>query len=225
MIPMKNEYELKIKGGDGGLFPDVYITSDLHYNHKNICAGTSKWKSGTRPYALLEDMNEAIISGINNTVGQDDILIIAGDVAFQGAESVVRLLERIICRNLYLVFGNHDNEILDNELDLRDYFIACTPYMKLSIGGHHRFIISHYPIVSWHGMNKGWMHLFGHVHLPPSKRFGPGKCMDIGFDGSPQGRPYHLIKECVPLLDKRPIKSWFSGEHVDHHVAEVRVKK
>jgi hypothetical protein len=89
--------------------------------------------------------------------------------------------------------------------------------MKLHIG-NERFIISHYPMVSWHGMNKGWYHLFGHTHLIGMKRFGPGRCMDIGWDGS-NDKPYNIIKDCVPLLEKRPIKSWFAD---DHHAEDFK---
>lgn len=227
---MIDTFELRIRGGDGGRFPNVFITSDTHYNHKNICHGTTNWRTkdgqkptkSTRDFVTVEDMNETIINGINKTVGQEDILILAGDVAFQGADSVHKFLDRIVCQNLYLVFGNHDKEILENEMGLRSRFKDVFSYMRLSIGGTHRFIIQHYPIVSWHGLNKGTMHLFGHVHLPPSKRFGPGRCMDIGFDGHPESRPYHIMNECVPLLEKREIRSWFTD---DHHTEEIRRKK
>lgn len=221
---MSHPFELKFKGNQKGQFPDIWITSDLHYNHKNICAGTTEWRNkkgeipfeSVRDFTVLSDMNETIISGINNHVGQDDYLILVGDVAFQGAESVHKLLDRIVCRNLILVYGNHDENIAENEMSLQNRFIKRYTYLKLHIG-KHRFIIQHYPIVSWHGLNKGSMHLFGHVHLRTKMRFGPGRCMDIGFDGHPENRPYHIINECVPLLEKRPIKSWFTH---DHHVED-----
>lgn len=220
---MKHPFELKIKGDQKGRLPNVYITSDLHYGHKNICRGTTTWRTAdgqipinsTRNFSSLEKMNYEILNGINTTVSQDDILIILGDVGFGGADSVHKLLSQIVCKNLYLCYGNHDAEIADNELDLQNRFLGCYSYMKLSVG-NKRFILQHYPIASWHGLNKGWYMLFGHVHLPTNRRFGPGRTMDVGIDGHPEFRPYNIITEVVPLLEKREIKSWFSSG--DHHV-------
>jgi hypothetical protein len=62
------------------------------------------------------------------------------------------------------------------------------------------------------------MHLHGHCHLPTNKRFGVGKRMDVGMDGHPEFRPYNLIREVVPLLKNRPIKSEI-GE--DHHTDDI----
>ena len=220
-------FELKIKGNQKGILPNVFVGSDFHYSHKNICRATTLWRNKndeipldkTRDYKSLEMMNEAIISGINNTVGQDDIFFMVGDLAFGGAEKVNEFLKRIVCKNKYLIYGNHDSEIAENELNLQDHFIACYSYLRLCIG-KNRFIVSHYPIVSHHGLNKAVMQLFGHVHLSTEHRFGPGKQMDIGIDGSPLFRPYNLLTECVPLLINRPNKSWLMN---DHHVEEFTI--
>jgi len=42
----------------------------------------------------------------------------------------------------------------------------------------------HYPIASWHDMNKDVIHLHGHVHLPYHLRLAEGKAMDVGVDGN-----------------------------------------
>jgi hypothetical protein len=78
--------------------------------------------------------------------------------------------------------------------------------------------LMHYPISSWDGLNKGIMHLHGHCHLPTDRRFGVGQRMDVGMDGHPEFRPYNVIRECVPLLKSRPIKSEIRE---DHHVDEI----
>lgn len=221
---MNHPFELKIKGNEKGILPNVFITSDPHYNHKNICFNTTSWRdkkgnvpqNSTRDYKTLSAMNDAIVNGINKTVGQDDILIIAGDLAFGGAEKVVEFLDRIVCKNLYLVYGNHDQNIAKNVMNLQDYFIACYCQLHLSIGKCD-FFISHYPTVSHPGLNRGVLMLHGHVHLNTQNRFGPGQQMDIGFDGSPENRPYNIITECVSLLKDRPMKSYLPN---DHHTEE-----
>ena len=63
----------------------TYFTSDTHYNHTNLCRGVSKWLdrdgdvSSTRDFPTLEAMNKALVDGINQRVGPDDILYFLGD--------------------------------------------------------------------------------------------------------------------------------------------------
>lgn len=226
---MIHPFKLKIKGGPNGNFPEIFITSDTHYGHRNICSATTEWRNKegeiplnkVREFRSLEAMNVNILKGINDTVGEDDILFMAGDVAFQGAETTQGFLSQIVCKNKYLIYGNHDNNIANNVNNLQDNFIACYSYLYLEIG-KQLFIIHHYPMVSHDSLNKGSFHLFGHVHLPPEKRIGPGKCMDIGYDGNPLKRPYHILNECVPLLINQPVKSWFND---DHHTQETFIAK
>lgn len=47
---------------------NLYFTSDTHYNHSNICRGTSNWPEGrgTRDFHSLGEMNDAIVTGINS---------------------------------------------------------------------------------------------------------------------------------------------------------------
>ena len=57
------------------------------------------------------------------------------------------------------------------------------------------------------------MHLHGHVHLPNERKFGKGRKMDVGMDGHPDFRPYHILREIVPVLTKREILSDMSDDH------------
>ena len=60
----------------------VFITSDTHYGHKNICRGVTDWRlpdggipmDQTRDFDTIEKMNEKIIRNINSVVGEDDVL-------------------------------------------------------------------------------------------------------------------------------------------------------
>jgi len=81
---------LKIEKDSNGIFPNIWICSDPHYNHKNICRGTTNWRTldgevpveQTRDFDTLERMNQSILDGINFNVGQDDVLICLGDWSF-----------------------------------------------------------------------------------------------------------------------------------------------
>ena len=65
----------------------VFVTSDTHYGHKNICRGVTAWRlpdgsipiDQTRDFETMDEMNDAIINNINSVVGQDDVLIHLGD--------------------------------------------------------------------------------------------------------------------------------------------------
>ena len=204
---------------------NVWVTSDSHFSHKNICRGVTNWRlpngeipvGQTRDFTTIEKMNTAIVNNINSVVGQDDILIHLGDWSFGGFEQIREFWDRLICKNIHLILGNHDHHIDRNRDGSQGLFQSVSHYNTVEIGDF-KFQLMHYPISSWDGLNKGVMHLHGHCHLPTNKRFGVGKRMDVGMDGHPEFRPYNLIREIVPLLKNRPIKSEI-GE--DHHTDEI----
>ena len=205
---------------------NIWITSDTHYGHKNICRGVTDWRlpdgsipvDQTRDFESIELMNSVIINNINEVVGQDDILIHLGDWSFGGFENIRKFWNQIVCKNVHLVLGNHDHHIEKNRDDIRDLFETVNHYVELTVG-NNKFALMHYPLSSWNGMNKGVLHLHGHVHLPNEKKFGKGRKMDVGIDGSEDFRPYNLIREVVPILKKREI---MSDMEFDHHTDELK---
>jgi len=169
---------------------DLFFTSDTHYNHKNICRGVTNWDDSkkTRDFKSLEKMNSSIVNNINSKVGQDDVLIHLGDWSFGGFESIKEFRDRIICKNIYLVLGNHDHHIENNRDNCQSHFIEVSNYSRLQVktkqGEELNFVLCHFPICSWQDLNKGVIHLFGHVHLPQNLKITRGKAMDVGVDGN-----------------------------------------
>lgn len=204
---------------------NVFLTSDSHFSHRNIVRGVTNWRlpngeipvEQTRDFPTIEKMNTAIVNNINQVVGQDDILIHLGDWSFNGFDQIREFYNRLVCKNIHLILGNHDTHIERNRDNIQELFLSVSHYNTLEMGDY-KFQLMHYPISSWDGLNKGVMHLHGHCHLPTNKRFGVGKRMDVGMDGHPEFRPYNLIREVVPLLNKRPIKSEIGD---DHHTDEI----
>jgi calcineurin-like phosphoesterase family protein len=197
----------------------LYFTSDTHYNHTNICRGTTRWNDAediTRDFKTLDQMNDRIVAGINAEVGENDILFHLGDWSFGGFESIEEFRNRINCKNIHLIYGNHDHHIERNRNDIRDIFTSVNQYVELEVNKQHNFVLMHYPIMSWNKMNDGVIHLHGHVHLPPNRRIGNGKMMDVGVDGNGMD-PISLTK-VLTLMNPRPIKSGFE---FDHHVKRV----
>jgi calcineurin-like phosphoesterase family protein len=219
---------IKIQSDSKGRFPDVWITSDTHYGHKNICRGVTNWRlpdgsvpiSQTRDFKTIEQMNDTIVNNINEVVKQEDILIHLGDWSFGGFENIRKFYDRIICKNIHLILGNHDHHIMNNRENIQELFLTVSHYETLVIG-KREFRLMHYPISSWDGLNKGVMHLHGHCHLPTELRFGKGKRIDVGIDGHPSFKPYHLLRDVIPMLEKRPIASDMG---FDHHLDELENK-
>jgi calcineurin-like phosphoesterase family protein len=202
----------------------VWITSDTHYGHKNICRGVTSWRlpdgsipiNKTRDFYTIEEMNEAIVDGINSVVGQDDVLIHLGDFSFGGFENIQKFRDRIICKEIHLILGNHDTHIENNKGGVQELFTSVNHYTRL-LYKNKTFVLFHFPISSWDSLNKGHIHLHGHVHLPTNLRFGKGKKMDIGMDGHPTFGVYGM-GDIIQIMDKREIAS---DMLFDHHTDEI----
>jgi len=196
----------------------VWITSDTHFGHKNLVRGVTNWRTqdgeipidSTRDFQTIEQMNERIVDGINHFVGQDDTLIMLGDVSFGGFDNIGIFLERLVCHNIHLILGNHDTHIERDRDFVRGRFLSVQHYLEVNIEGRD-FVLCHYPLQSWNGLNKGVIHLHGHVHLPPHRKFGNGKRLDVGMDGN--GMDPYSISEIIKIMDKIPIGSDMSGDH------------
>ena len=212
----------------------LWFTSDTHYGHTNICRGVSKWKDfngnvpikQTRDFKTLYHMNDAIVESINNVVGENDILFHLGDWSFGGFENIAEFRNRIVCKNIHLILGNHDHHIENNRDDIQDLFSSVNQYLRLQVSvypgtvlhtGKVDLVLMHYPIASWHNMNDNVIHLHGHVHLPPNKKLAQGKAMDVGVDGN--GLIPYSLNEITRIMDKQPITKLSLPQ--DHHEERI----
>ena len=207
----------------------VYFTSDTHYAHGNICRSTTNWRdangnipNNTRDFKSLDHMNDYIVNSINSMVGEDDILFHLGDFSFGGFENIEIFRNRINCKNIHLILGNHDHHIERNKGDIQKLFSSVNNYLRLSVSinpdtpmykGDFDFVLMHYPIASWDGMNDKVMHLHGHCHLPPHHRVAQGRAMDVGMDGA--GMEVLSLDEVLNILKDRPVAKLVLPS--DHH--------
>ena len=175
----------------------IFFTSDLHFYHKNLCKGVSKWTDTTlcREFSSVEDMNDQIIKIINLTVGEDDWLWHLGDWSFQGRKTPKLARDRIKCRNICHVFGNHCYNIrgMENE----KLFSWVGDYCEIIVDGH-LVNLSHYPIRSWNDQRSGSVHLHGHCHGKIDRL---GRSLDVGWDV--WGRPLsfsEILNELTGVL-------------------------
>ena len=184
---------------------NIYITSDLHYNHKNICRGTTTWdraslEEDTRPFNTLEEMNKTLVDNINSAVPEDGLLIIAGDLSFQGESSIYKLISSLNVNKIILQEGNHDHLIRrSKELQNLFYTFEQIGFYKFA---QYDLVISHYPILHWHKQSSDTIHLHGHCHGKESnilkELHTSYKCQDIGVDTN-NYKPYKLL-ELLPSL-------------------------
>ena len=195
----------------------IYFTSDTHYAHKNIVLGLSRWedKSGCRDFKTLEEHNNKIVDSINSVVGQEDILYHLGDWSFGGVENVFKFRERIICQNIHLILGNHDENIYKNRDNCQDIFQSVNSYLELKIDDSY-IVLSHWPMKIWNNYHKGSWQLYGHCHdnLKDDEwwtKSGRRRTMDIGVDTN-NYKPYSYedLKRIMGKLKDYPTD-------LDHH--------
>lgn len=155
-------------------------------------------------------MNNTILYNINKVVGENDLLIHLGDVAFGGFENLEYFWHNIVCKRRWWLGGNHDHHGTNNKNGILSQVELYTQYMTidLRIQGEdrertekHKLVLCHFPITSWDSMGKGTIHLHGHLHKKPHEKFCGGKSMDVGMDGNDM-EVYDLL-ECVKLTKHR----------------------
>jgi calcineurin-like phosphoesterase family protein len=172
----------------------------------------------TRDFPTLDKMNAAIVNNINEVVGQDDVLIHFGDWSFSGFETIEELRNRIWCKEIHLIYGNHDHHLVNNRDNCQKLFTSTQWFLQLNYMGETMECM-HFPILSWNGLNKGRIHLHGHCHLPNEKKISYRR-MDVGMDGHPEFRPYDLHREIMNPMKKQPIGSELGDD--EHHIDKLK---
>lgn len=123
-----------------------YVISDLHIGHENIIEYCD------RPFRDVDHMNGEIQRRWNETVNEDDTVLILGDFVYPDSEeSPVEWMQWLNGKKL-LVRGNHDSAIGQN-------FPANVVDACSVTHGRYQFACEHQPI---HGFS-GWQ-IHGHIH-------------------------------------------------------------
>lgn len=164
-----------------------FFTADLHFDDPGVIPFAK------RPFKNVEAMNAAILDAINAKVGEDDRLFVLGDFTIR-FKRPKRFLDRIRCREVWLIRGNHDPVGEPGDPGAEGGFARVLDYHEQWYdhqGYRQLVVLCHYPIFEWRGYFKGSWHLYGHVH----GRFqdGPGledeegrrmhpRALDVGID-------------------------------------------
>ena len=159
------------------------MVADTHFGHTNII------KYCNRPFNSVGEMDEVLIERINKYVRPIDYLYHLGDFCFgKRSESVRYYLNKINCKNIVLILGNHDYvKHVKNER-----FREIHPILIRTIN-NQPMTLCHYSMRVWHKKHYGAWHLYGHSHGTLDSL---DKSMDVGVDTN-NFYPYHFdeIKE------------------------------
>ena len=124
----------------------IFITSDTHFNHKNIIEYAS------RPFKSIEEMNEEIIKRWNNKVENGDIVIHLGDFGMGTKNEIIKLKNKLN-GTIILLRGNHDHKATREA-----GFLVVKGSLEIE-----KFILSHSPL-SKNEIPKGFINVHGHIH-------------------------------------------------------------
>ncbi len=192
----------------------VFYTSDTHYSHTNMVRAISKWgdkENSTRDFKTIDEMNDVLVNSINKTVGVNDILIHNGDWSFGNIKKVSEFRYRINCQNIHLIFGNHDDNIEEDE-SLQSLFSSVQHYKEITIDGD-MMCLFHYKQNIWNKSHRDAYHLYGHSHST-AEHIPIGRSMDIGVDNA-----FKLLGEYRPFSHEEIIRLLKNRKHevIDHH--------
>ena len=178
----------------------LYITADLHFNHRGIL----KFCPETRPYPNHVAMNEAIIERWNEVVRPQDDVVVVGDFGFKTKDGGdLPSIFADLHGHKRLVVGNHDEQnkaVLGLPWEQRYDIVTLRQ-------GDLRAIACHYPLVTWKHAHRGYLMLHGHSHgtltQTDPRRF------DVGWDVWGEPVPFERFFDLAGTY--RP---------VDHHGKE-----
>lgn len=176
---------------------NTWFTSDLHLHHNLL--------SGIRGYGYddSEEMTSVVIDRYNSKISKNDTVYILGDFALVNNTKLPEVVKKLNGKK-HLILGNHDNVNVNHNGGYG--FESIYQYKEVKIG-EHRFILFHYPILSWHWIqNPKVFHLFGHVHGNMDESLIPYKCMDVGVDTNDL-YPYH-IDEVISHMETKKTFSY-----------------
>lgn len=227
---------------------NIFVTTDDHYYHSNII------KYCKRIFALNDWEKDQLAKGIdfrvsrestkkhdehlleltNSYVKENDILINVGDFCYGARsrrfETAEYYRKKINCKNVILIWGNHDGLEWYNQEDLLKPNKNCDRHKisRLFTSVHDilhanlfniPFIFCHYCMVVYNKSHRGAIHCYGHSHsgLEPTmnEKFPNRRSLDVGVDNAykllGEYRPFNIQKDIIPMMQNR------IGEKVDHH--------
>lgn len=132
----------------------VWITSDHHFGHNNICKFKNQYNEPLRPWDDVFDMEEELIKRWNERVNPNHYVIHCGDFAMNKT-GYDRVITRLNGKKI-LLLGNHDT--FDNATYLK-HFVQVLSMITL----HSQAILTHIPLHPT-SLDNNTINIHGHLH-------------------------------------------------------------
>lgn len=187
----------------------VYVTSDLHFNHENICGQDAFVKTRTH-FKDVNKMNEYLISIHNKTVSPMGVTYMLGDFALHGKPADIFDIYNQMNGAFVIVKGNHDGSKVLNYLKKHNYKLpnGNDKFTIHDVGFSEKkngktYFFTHYPMEIGHSKNN-LRSIHGHIHEYTANYV---NMMNVGID-SPEipevafGAPIPLDK-VIEVLESR----------------------
>lgn len=150
--------------------------ADHHFGHKAVLSARM---NRPRPFATVEEHDEALVVAWNAVVRSDDIVWHLGDFAYKCSLGYAAWIRARLNGRIRLVRGNHDQlgERLQWDgpvVNVQRVFVQDPGMPK-----PQAVWVSHYGHRTWPHRHHGDLHLYGHSHgeLPPIEG-----SLDVGVD-------------------------------------------
>lgn len=189
---------------------EIFFTADTHFGHRFMLSDKI---DKPRPWASVEEMNEALIEAWNSVVGEKDEVYHLGDISFAKDDETIPLVKRLNGR-IKLVKGNHDKRF---KTALTECFEWVKDYYELRGPEKKKIVLSHYALLIWNKSHWGSWHLHGHSHgnLDAFNKEQNVSRMDVGVDTRSDYAPYSM-EEITQAMEGTIILPF------DHHTPRNR---
>lgn len=159
-----------------------FITSDLHFGHKNII------KYENRPYKDITEMDCDLIKQWNKQVNEEDVVYILGDFSFYDGVGTNNILKMLNGKKI-LITGNHDAKFLKDKNFDRNLFEEIVDRKSIK-KNKTKIYMSHFPMADWNNREQGSIHFYGHLHTMQNEvseymmklRLKGYNCYNVGYD-------------------------------------------
>ena len=146
----------------------TFFTSDTHFGDRRAL------RFYRRPFATLQEHDEAMAARWNQVVGPEDEVWHLGDFALGTSPDRVASLLAALNGTKHLIVGNNDAAATLQATG----WASIRHYGEIEAEGRS-LVLCHYPFRTWNGIGRGAVNLHGHSHgrLKPITRQ-----YDVGVD-------------------------------------------
>ena len=145
---------------------EIFLTSDTHYCHENILKFSDGEGNRFRGdlFSSVEEMNECMLDGWNDTIRESDTVYHLGDFALGNYQKNHKFIKqfRSLPGKKYLIVGNHDDISWCVKSELFKDITADKRIRNLN------FILTHFPIDSSglisYRTGEALINIHGHIH-------------------------------------------------------------